>query len=374
MRKVAGPHHSAATNAFMIAGRELGTIDPLTRPRSPSWMFSLTHPALLFSLSLFLVFFGSPSFLCFCSSPTPKQTDTDDDKLQKGIDFAKSKGVLDPHYIPEPYVSIDVLGKTPEQVAQLILDDLGEAAAAPRNTNEGVDTNDRTGSVIVLVGLSGTGKGTTVSTLQSILESRNRPVVTWSNGNVFRSLTLLAATWCDQNKTNDDTTATAAFDVTRACTANNLKSFASMLSFERNPNRGSSYDTRICGLGLNVWVHDIQNTDLKAPHVSSNIPAVAELTQGEVLTYAIQAVDTLRIAGYTVLLEGREQTVNYVRSPHRYSLTLSDPSLIGKRRAAQRLMATALARLPVDEDDNTDATNAVHQALEELVQGLPGST
>ena len=337
-------------------------------------MFSLTHPALLFSLSLFLVFFGSPSFLCFCSSPTPKQNDTDDDKLQKGIDFAKSKGVLDPHYIPEPYVSIDVLGKTPEQVAQLILDDLGEAAAAPRNTNEGVDTNDRTGSVIVLVGLSGTGKGTTVSTLQSILESRNRPVVTWSNGNVFRSLTLLAATWCDQNKTNDDTTATAAFDVTRACTENNLKSFASMLSFERNPNRGSSYDTRICGLGLNVWVHDIQNTDLKAPHVSSNIPAVAELTQGEVLTYAIQAVDTLRIAGYTVLLEGREQTVNYVRSPHRYSLTLSDPSLIGKRRAAQRLMATALARLPVDEDDNTDATNAVHQALEELVQGLPGST
>ena len=199
-------------------------------------------------------------------------------------------------------------------------------------------------------------------------------MVTWSNGNVFRSLTLLAATWCDQNKTNDDTTATAAFDVTRACTENNLKSFASMLSFERNPNRGSSYDTRICGLGLNVWVHDIQNTDLKAPHVSSNIPAVAELTQGEVLTYAIQAVDTLRIAGYTVLLEGREQTVNYVRSPHRYSLTLSDPSLIGKRRAAQRLMATALARLPVDEDDNTDATNAVHQALEELVQGLPGST
>jgi hypothetical protein len=44
----------------------------------------------------------------------------------------------------------------------------------------------------VLVGLSGTGKGTT----GDILKKRLPNCVTWSNGNVFRSLTLLAATSC----------------------------------------------------------------------------------------------------------------------------------------------------------------------------------
>ena len=40
----------------------------------------------------------------------------------------------------------------------------------------------------MLQGLSGTGKGTTVSKLQAALPR----AVSWSNGNVFRALTLLA--------------------------------------------------------------------------------------------------------------------------------------------------------------------------------------
>ena len=50
------------------------------------------------------------------------------------------------------------------------------------------------GCVLVLQGLSGTGKGTTVAKLQAALPS----CVSWSNGNVFRSLTLLAVTHCEQ--------------------------------------------------------------------------------------------------------------------------------------------------------------------------------
>jgi len=49
--------------------------------------------------------------------------------------------------------------------------------------------------------------------------------------------------------------------------------------------------------------------------------------------------------GVFVLLEGREQTVDYVRTPLRFTLTLSDASLIGKRRAAQRLAAGALGKV-----------------------------
>jgi hypothetical protein len=124
-------------------------------------------------------------------------------------------------------------------------------------------------------------------------------------------------------------------------------------------------------------VSHIQNTLLKAPNVASNIPAVAECTQGEVILFAAQAVQLLCESGIIVLLEGREQTVNYVRTPHRFSLVLSDESLIGKRRAAQRIMAAALPRAAGqqgggdgDNNDDADATAAVDATLAELVQAL----
>jgi hypothetical protein len=68
-------------------------------------------------------------------------------KLEIGIDFAKSKGVIDPDYVPEPYVQLDVLGKTPATVADAILEKIKSS-----------DDNKDEGSVIVLCGLSGTGK------------------------------------------------------------------------------------------------------------------------------------------------------------------------------------------------------------------------
>ena len=72
----------------------------------------------------------------------------DADKLQVGIDYAKEKGVVDPNYVPEPYVEIDVLGKTPDDVVNQIIGHVDKHKA---------DGND-SGSVIVLCGLSGTGK------------------------------------------------------------------------------------------------------------------------------------------------------------------------------------------------------------------------
>ena len=75
------------------------------------------------------------------------QRDREDDiKLAKGIAFAQKKGVLDPHHVPQPYTEIDVLGKTPQDVAQIIMNQISGASSKGK------------GSVIVLCGLSGTGK------------------------------------------------------------------------------------------------------------------------------------------------------------------------------------------------------------------------
>lgn len=182
---------------------------------------------------------------------TVSRDQEDAEKLQKGIDFAKAKGVIDPDFKPEPYVPIDVLGKSPDQVADSILEKLGD------------------GTVLVLVGLSGTGKGTTVAKLRHKLEESGKSVVTWSNGNIFRSVTLLAATWCEQN--------CGEFDKEKALTKENIGAFMDMLKFGKNTE--GHFDTHIDGLGLDLWISRVCNTTLKAPIVSKNIPTVAEFTQ-----------------------------------------------------------------------------------------------
>jgi cytidylate kinase len=286
------------------------------------------------SNALITEFSASPDFLSLSKREGDLilQRDQEDaEKLQVGIDYAKDKGVIDPNFVPEPYVSIDVLGKSPEDVSNEILS----------YVNDGKD--GASGSVIVLCGLSGTGKGTTVARLSEKL-SADRKVVCWSNGNIFRSVTLLAATWCEQQPDCD------GFDAEKALTAENLASFMTMLSFDKFNGK---FDTRINGLGLDIFISEVQNTVLKQPKVSKNIPTVAEVTQGEVIAFAAEAIKVMSADGVSILLEGREQTVNYVVTPLRFTLTLSDETLIGKRRAAQRLMAAALNSLDVDASDDT---------------------
>mmetsp|Transcript_27442 Transcript_27442/g.60564 ORF Transcript_27442/g.60564 Transcript_27442/m.60564 type:complete len:326 (-) Transcript_27442:2237-3214(-) len=268
-------------------------------------------------------------------------------KLEKGIQFAKDKGVLDPNYVPQPYVKIDVLGKNPSIVADEIL---GKVKG---------DGDQNTGSVIVLCGLSGTGKGTTVSMLRSKLENdEGKQVATWSNGNIFRSVTLLAVTWCEQQSDID------GFDKEKALTKENLETFMGMLSFGKFNGK---YDTHIKGLGLDMYISEVQNTELKGPKVSKNIPTVAEVTQGEVVKFAADAVEIMGNDGLFVLLEGREQTVDFVRTPYKFTLTLSDESLIGKRRAAQRVMAGALQKF-TDAASGADVDAAVQKCLLEMAK------
>ena len=126
------------------------------------------------------------------------------------------------------------------------------------------------------------------------------------------------------------------------------------------------FDTKISGLGLDLLVSEVQNTELKVPKVSRNIPTVAKVTQGEVILFAADAIRQMGEAGMVVLLEGREQTVNYVRTPLRFTLTLSDDTLIGKRRAAQRLGAAALAAVS-DSASEEDIASTLDAELKKMV-------
>ena len=58
------------------------------------------------------------------------------------------------------------------------------------------------------------------------------------------------------------------------------------------------FDIKLEGLGFNYFVSDVQNTVLKT--VGKNIPTVAELTQGEVVSFAGNAVQQMGAEGFNV--------------------------------------------------------------------------
>ena len=65
-----------------------------------------------------------------------------------------------------------------------------------------------------------------------------------------------------------------------------------------------------------------------------------------------------------MLLEGREATVNYVDTPYRYTLTMSDTTVLGQRRAAQVLAATALKAI-----EEAGAAEVGDEAVMEAING-----
>jgi len=201
-----------------------------------------------------------------------------------------------------------------------------------------------------LQGLSGTGKGTTVGKLEQKLPR----ATSWSNGNVFRSLTLLAVSKCEKEG--------VAFGKD-ALTPALLADCMACLTFGKFKGK---FDIAIKGYGHDLLVSEVANTTLKGPNVGKNIPTVAEMTQGEVIKFAAGAAETMRADGMNVLMEGRAQTLNYVRTPPRFELTLSQPLVIGKRRAAQRMMGAAQAKLKASGATTATAAEVTEILSEEL--------
>ena len=136
------------------------------------------------------------------------------------------------------------------------------------------------------------------------------------------------------------------------------------------------------------------------------------MTQGEVVSFAAGAAAKMRADGCNVLVEGREQTLDHVRAcmctacacalracalrvhvhcvcmwhvacgtwrarstactlqvrtQHRFELTLSEPLLIGMRRAAQRMLGAAQKRVAAGEKPD-DVTPMLAEELAKISQ------
>merc|ERR1712039_793688 len=143
-----------------------------------------------------------------------------------------------------------------------------------------------------------------------------------------------------------------------------LKTLVACLKFDKFDGK---FDIQISGYGYDTLVSQVANTTLKEPRVGKNIPTVAEVTQGEVIKFAAAAAEAMRADGMNVLMEGRAQTLNYVRTPHRFELTLSEPIIIGMRRAAQRMVAASAQQL---DGEATPTAADVLAALQSAMTSL----
>lgn len=277
-----------------------------------------------------------------CTDEIMQRDQEDADKLQKGIDLAISKGVL-PKIDAPKYTTIDAMGKSADEVAQTILD----------------KSNVAEGCVIVLCGLSGTGKGTTVKKIREQVKNS----LTWSNGNIFRSLTLLTKAYADKHEKSVQDV------VNEEGVLENLMQSLCFAEYE-----GKGWDTKIQNEELGIgplYVNEVKNSDLKAKSVATNIPTVAEQSQALVVKYVDAAVKQLGSAGFTVVVEGRQATVNYVQTEYRFNLMLADTSIIGQRRVAQRMVGAARENISAEDKDNYEK---VYAALGEALVKITTSS
>jgi cytidylate kinase len=265
----------------------------------------------------------------------------DETKLKEGINIAVAKGVLPADPDVSAVTEVNVLGKNADQVADEIMATLSKV-----NASSGAAAD--AASVLILQGLSGTGKGTTVAKLRSRLPR----CILWSNGNVFRTVTYLV------NEALKGEELKPSF-----LTPELLSGIMARLKFEQF---GEEFDVVIDG---KTRVGAIANTLLKEPIVSQRVPTVAEQTQGEVVLFARAAVETLKKAGHNVILEGRAQTLNHIPTPFRFALTIPDMSILGARRAAQRVMAAALQQLTV-AGEAVVSEDAVGDAIRRSVKSM----
>lgn len=235
-------------------------------------------------------------------------------KLKEGIDIARSKGLISKDSGEIPWQRIEVDGKLPDEIYREIMAHV---------------SFDRPGRVLAISGDSGVGKGTLVDTLLSRIEQSDK----WSNGDIFRILTYFSLQEDPDLLDHPDSLAE--------------KDFSSICSrIEIGEEGDIAVDLPQGRTGLD----QIKNSLLKETSINQALPSVARYTQGEVIGIVNRYLE--KNHKKQLILEGRRETLNPIYADFRIELKLKDSTVLGKRRAAQKI--AALLENASSEEDSLD--------------------
>lgn len=241
-----------------------------------------------------------------------KRDENDGVSLKKGINIGIKKGLLPSVKVKSKAIPIFIDNKTSVMVAQDIISHLH------------LDKQSG-GQLITIQGLSGVGKGTTAKRLMEAIPN----TVIWSNGNGFRILTLLTNAYAKRK----------GIPLKKVVQS---KGFISAL-FDSITVEYTKKGYEICldEYGVKSFVSDIVNTRLQDKEITGNVPVVARRAQGEMICFTNRCVENLRNHNLNIVIEGRKETLQYLLTENRFELQIINQKELGKRRAAQRILAEA---------------------------------
>ena len=229
-----------------------------------------------------------------------RQRDLEDEyKLKEGISVAESKGLLSRAGKEPEWIRISVDGKMPGEIYDEIASQVGF---------------EKPGTVLLICGNSGVGKGTLVEELISRTPGAGR----WSNGDIFRVFTYFVLAAGDGQSVDPDTVGRTDFD-----------EISSRIIIEEDS------DIIVRLPGGDTSLDSIKNGILKETPINRALPSVARYTQGEVIAIVNRYLKLNKSSH--LILEGRKETLNYIDADYRVELVLDDKSILGKRRAAQKI-------------------------------------
>lgn len=234
----------------------------------------------------------------------------DADKIKSGIEYSINKNYISPIGKLPQYCPIIADNKTTEEICSDIQKQL-------KKTNGKKEP-------LILVGLSGTGKGTTAKALHQHIKQS----LLWSNGNIFRIIYWqcldrgITKNKYQQGKITDEDIDATILKI--------LDKVSVQIVNEKIDIICTTHD------GKNYHIHEIENSILKDPSVESMVEFLAGKTQGHVINFARKSVDTLSKKSM-MILEGRKETLNFIPSNNRFELVIRDQSVLGMRRAAQKI-------------------------------------
>ena len=268
-----------------------------------------------------------------------QRDEVDKVQLQRGIELSIKKGI-----IPANPVSgkIERLVITPDTTVDETVERMMNIF--PFYARELKSLKDL---VITLQGLSGVGKGTTVTCLKRIFKN----LIIWSNGDCFRALTYLVYKECGNMEKSaiEEKLLNIEF----------IQKLCDRLDYVYDD---SSNQWDICIDGK-IKLNTIRNTELKKSYISTLVPLVASYTQGEVINFVNKIIKNLKKYNYPFILEGRKETLQYINADMKFELVLTNPSILGQRRAAQRVISGVSNAHTIESITENNFTQLMEQEL-----------
>ena len=237
-----------------------------------------------------------------------KRDNRDNKELRKGIWYNVRHDDLPVSVQHKQWQEVTVDSKDP----QAIVNDIMASVPSTRDV------------IVVISGDSGIGKSTIAEELRALIPGST----IWSNGTIFRAITFL---YTDQ--AGDDNRKVNQI-MTKA-----VSSIARSLSIKPN----GSITAENCGR-----TQTIETAQLHQPIIDKHVPHVARYCQGPVIRLTNQFLSHHENEG-SMIVEGRKASLTYIDATVYIELKISDRTMLGERRAAQRVLH-GLEGLPVQDE------------------------